>query len=77
MLRQIIKPSEPSFTLILPSDMIGKTVEVIAFEIEDNTTKKKTDKAEKIRLIRAITGKSLVDLSNFKFNRDDANNYNE
>jgi hypothetical protein len=58
--------------------MVGKTVEVIAFEIEDPVTKKDTgNKAEKIKFIQSITRKSLVDLSKFKFNRDDANNFNE
>jgi len=58
--------------------MVGKTVEVIAFEIEAPPGEKKVaDKTEKIKLIQEITGKSLVDLSNFKFDRNEANNYTE
>jgi hypothetical protein len=35
MVRTILKPAHSSFTLQLPDDLIGKTVEVIAFEVED------------------------------------------
>jgi hypothetical protein len=77
MLRQIITPSEPSFTLNLPAEMVGKTVEVIAFEIDDITSRQQLSKEEKIKSIQSITNQSLIDLSKFKFNRDDANNYDE
>jgi hypothetical protein len=78
MLRQIIFPSEQNFTLQLPMEMVGKTIEVIAFEI-DETKIRKTDttKAKRVKAIEAITKNSLVDLSNFKFNRQEANNYDE
>jgi hypothetical protein len=78
MVREIITPLEPSYTLRLPEEMVGKTVEVIAFEIANEVQAgEKDDKEERLRRIRAITHKSLVDLSNFTFNRDDANNYEE
>ena len=35
MLRQIIRPLESTLTLQLPPDMIGKTVEIIAFELKE------------------------------------------
>ena len=35
MLREIIKPQKASFTMRIPEAMVGKTVEVIAFEIDD------------------------------------------
>jgi hypothetical protein len=73
MIRQIISNSTPAFTLQLPADMVGKTIEIIAFEI--NSEKTKTSKAQKIKKIREITKNSMVDLSSFKFNRDEANNY--
>jgi hypothetical protein len=38
MIRQIIIPTQNSYTINLPNEMIGKEVEVIAFEI--NTTTK-------------------------------------
>lgn len=77
MLRQIITSSEPVLTLKLPVEMVDKTVEVIAFEIDIAGTEKQMDKSERINHIKSITEKSLVDLSNFKFDRDDANNYDE
>lgn len=75
MLREIITPSEPSFTMRLPEEMVGKTVEVIAFEI--NEQKPVPDKVQRLMEIEDLTKTTLVDLSAFKFNRDQANNYDE
>ena len=76
MLRQIIVPIEQKFTLQLPVEMVGKTVEVIAFEINEVKIRTKDDdKAQRVKAIQAITRNSLVDLSSFKFNRFEANNY--
>lgn len=74
MLREIIKPPKASFTMRLPEEMVGKTVEVIAFEINDETI---PDKMARLKEIEDLTKSSLVDLSNFKFDRDQANNYDE
>lgn len=75
MLREIITPTEPSFTMRLPQEMIGKTVEVIAFEI--NTPDVVMDKVQRLKEIEDLTKTTLVDLSGFKFDRDQANNYDE
>jgi len=78
MLRQIITSSEHFFTIQFPADMVGKTVEVIAFEIDEQSNAKKrgvADKEQKLNTIRQITTNSLVDLSNDKFDRLEANNY--
>ena len=76
MLREIITSSKPVVTLQIPPDMQGKTLEVIAFEIEEpEISKAVNDKKSKLESIEAITGKSLVDLSKYKFNRDQANDY--
>jgi hypothetical protein len=76
MLREIIKPTGPLYTMRLPEEMIGKTVEVIAFEV-GNEIEPLTQLTfeERIQRIKAITKNSLVDLTGFKFNRDEANNY--
>ncbi len=42
MLRQIIMPDNNSVTLQLPDDLVGKTVEIIAFEIEGQNQEKIT-----------------------------------
>jgi hypothetical protein len=81
MLRQIITPSEPSFTIQFPSDMLGKTIEIIAFElneqIDEPQVSNDTGKLLRLKRIEDLTKDKLVDLSNFKFNRDEANNYDE
>ena len=78
MLRQIITPSEPIYTIQLPKEMVGKTIEIIAFEIGETQHKPEpSDRVARLKRIKEITQKSLVDLSNFKFNRDEANNYDE
>jgi hypothetical protein len=56
--------------------MVGKTVEVLAFEIGDEQNEE-TTKEEFYKKIDEITVNSRVDLSQFRFNRDEANNYDE
>ena len=44
MIREIVKPEGNTYILNLPDEMVGKTLEVIAFEIEEikcRTTGKK------------------------------------
>ncbi len=80
MLRQIITPLESSYTLQLPTNMVGKTIEILAFElyeVDKDFPASDTDKLMRLARIQDITKKSLVDLSNFKFDRDEANNYAE
>jgi hypothetical protein len=76
MLRKIITSTEPSLTIQFPQNMVGKTVEIIAFEIND-APQSIMNKEQRLAAIEEITKDSLVDLTNFKFNRDEANNYNE
>jgi len=77
MLREIISPAEQNVTLRLPEEMIGKTVEVIAFEIADEQITPVLTKSQRWARIRNLTKDTLTDLSNFKFSRDEANNYGE
>ena len=80
LIREIIVPTGNSYTLTLPDEMIGKRVEVIAFELDkkvlgkDETT---TDQNQLVSDIKEIFKGNLLDMSDFKFNRDEANNYNE
>ena len=80
LIREIIVPTCNSYTLTLPDEMIGKRVEVIAFELNkdvignDETT---IDQNQMVNDIREIFKGNLLDMSNFNFNRDEANNYNE
>lgn len=76
MIREIITPKKASFTMRLPEEMVGKTVEIIAFEI-NNTDNTVSDKVQRLAKIDELTRSSLVDLSSFKFDRDQANDYAE
>ena len=78
MVRQIITPTAPLVTLHLPDTMVGKTVELIAFEIQPEPIHQTTGtEEERLKKIEALTNDSLVDLSHFHFNRNQANNYDE
>ena len=60
----------------LPDEMVGKSVEVIAFEIkEDSIADKVLTPEQRRQKIEALTLPYLVDLSKFTFNRNEANNY--
>lgn len=83
MFRQIIHPENKSELVVhLPEEFIGKEVEVNVNEVKKK--KKKTLRAPKKRLtgkarakaiekLFAWTEKHGVDMSNFKFNREEAN----
>ncbi len=65
-IREIIIPKSNKLELNIPDNFIGKTIEVIAFEIADNV---QTKKALKEKTFDAIK----LNLSGFKFNREEAN----
>lgn len=78
MIRTILKSTKNSLTLELPDDLVGKTIEVIAFEIDQLTPTKIIQDIERSKRIEAIDkalGKNRLDLSVYKFYRDEANNY--
>ena len=76
MLREIITPKKSLVTVRLPDEMVGKTIEVIAFEIDAiNTDNENLTREQRLKRIEEITAPTLTDLSNFKFNRDEANDY--
>lgn len=84
MIREIVKPEGNTYVLKLPDDMVGKTVEVIAFEIEEkqkpmnDVPVKKT--IEQLREeVNSILGKyekyPKISHQDYKFDRDEANDY--
>ena len=81
MYRQIVTASGQTFTLQLPGEMVGKTIEVIAFEVGEPTVKAVADleseRALRLQRIEELTKDKLVDLSKFKFDREAANDYSE
>ncbi|MBE9461752.1 hypothetical protein ACFP1I_31030 [Dyadobacter subterraneus] len=74
LIREIIVPTDNTYLLKLPDEMIGKQVEVIAFEIEARPA---IDIEERRKRLHESLADLKVDLSNFKFDRDEANNYDE
>ena len=74
MYRQIIKPNSNNNTISLPRSWYGMEVEVIAFPImpvisaENSVEQRRKKREEMLR-------KYSMDLSGFKFNREEANNY--
>jgi hypothetical protein len=74
LVREIIMPTSNSYVLNLPDKLIGKQVEVIAFEIEGHQI---IDREGKIKKLNESLADMKVDLPKFKFDRDKANKYNE
>lgn len=72
MIREIVKPQGNTYVLQLPDEMIGKTVEVIAFEIEEKGT---LLPQKSMTQLRAELKELTVDMKDFKFDRDEANDY--
>ncbi len=86
MVREILIPTEPTLHLRLPAEFVGKTIEVLAFEVTAadapapvRETADDEAAAFEIRLarIRAVAAKTPLDLRGFVFDRDDANNYDD
>ncbi len=78
MVREIIKNSDAQLSITLPTEMVGKTIEVLAFEIDPSEINTEILlKGNRLSVIQKISNSSLIDLSTFVFNRDQANNYND
>ncbi|MEO3403934.1 hypothetical protein AAFN85_08520 [Mucilaginibacter sp. CAU 1740] len=77
MVRTILKPERNSLTIKLPDNFVGKVIEVIAFEIEQNADEQVATEEKKKRIedLNKVLNKHRVDLTNFKFDRDEANDY--
>ena len=69
MVRQIIKAKQTEIALLIPEDYIGKTIEIIAFPIEEGENVTKKRKAEIIEKFR----KMQTDMTGYKFDREEAN----
>nr|WP_295934216.1 hypothetical protein [uncultured Dyadobacter sp.] len=77
LVRKVFVPTSTTFTLTLPKEMIGKKIEVVASEVKVPNVLTEPEKQQRIDAIEAIFKDSRVDLSNFKFDRDEANNYDD
>ena len=87
MIREILIPTEPTVHLRVPAAFVGKRIEVTALEVTDvqpapgetepELTTDANDRAERLAAIQAIFANHQVDLRGFKFDRDEANNYED
>lgn len=71
MIRQIIIPKKRTSTFEIPETFIGKKIEFLAFEVEEEEVEKQPIKdsfAERTKNLRHNSG-------NYKFNRLEANEY--
>ncbi len=77
MIRKIIVPTERQYILEIPESFIGKNVEVLAFEVSETEVLQEEDEKGRLKKIRSAFDGVRVDLSNYKFDRDEANNYDD
>jgi hypothetical protein len=79
MYRQVFTPTEQDIKISIPPEWQGQLVEVIAFPISNSTALPQQDaaatKAQRRKEIDDLFDKYPIDLSNFKFDRDEANDY--
>ena len=73
MIREIVKPKGNKYVLNLPDEMVGKTIEVVATEVEEEKPLILAKKSFE-QLNKELEGLT-INLSNFKFNRNEANDY--
>ena len=69
MIRQVIIPSKENSTISIPAEFYGTEVEVLFFPSYKSKTKQTSNS------IKDLFAKYLYSFENYKFNRDEANNY--
>jgi hypothetical protein len=69
MLRQIIIPSKENSTIFIPAEFYGMEIEVLVFPYYNRKANQNSDN------INDIFTKYLYSFDDYKFNRDEANNY--
>ena len=84
MVREILIPTETTLYLRLPAEFVGKRIEVLAFEVTEaetaplpDATREAAEYEARLMRIRAVAARTPLDLRDFKFDRDDANNYDD
>jgi hypothetical protein len=69
MLRQVMVPSKENSTISIPTEFYGTEVEILVFPSSHKEASQYNDS------IDDIFDKHLFSLANFKFDRDEANDY--
>ena len=76
MYRQIFTPNKDNINIPIPNEWKGMNIEVIAFPIVSNEAiGKQISNVEKRKKRDELLDRYLIDLSDYKFNRDEANDY--
>ena len=80
MIRKIIIPLQETYILQLPTDFIGKKIEVLVFELDtdkflDEEEQQIKEKEARIQYLRQVLEKNRVDLKGYRFDRNEANEY--
>jgi len=79
MIREIVEVAEETIILKLPKNLIGKKVEVVAYDITEQPNDGSADipfNPEKLKDIQERYDKlPRISHENYKFDRDEANNY--
>lgn len=80
MVRQIVIPEKNQLVIDLPEDFVGKTVEVLAFPLDEPTNSPLEEisdaelDARVARLKKSLEGLTF-NSGGYKFNREEANDY--
>jgi hypothetical protein len=69
MLRQVMMPSKENPSVFIPAEFYGMEVEVLVFPLYNKKANQNSDN------INDIFAKHLYSFDNYKFDRDEANNY--
>jgi len=69
MVRHIMIPSEENSTVSIPAEFFGTKVEVLMYPFDNKKASPDSD------TINDIFDKHLYSFGDFRFNRDEANNY--
>ena len=72
MYTEVITPSQPTIMLTLPEEMVGKKVTIKAEAVEEIYL---DIEANRRKNLQCIFDDCRIDLSNFKFDRNEANKY--
>ena len=76
MYRQIFTPDKDNINIPVTSEWKGMNIEVIAIPItHEEDVREKVSAVEKRKKRKELLDKYLIDLSDFRFNREEANNY--
>lgn len=77
MIRAILKSNKNSLTLELPDDLVGKTIEVIAFSVEDTMSPIKDTSTKEVRIatLKNKLKHFTFNSGGYKFDRNEANDY--